>query len=281
MTKTKFSDSILEKIKAQEVTQKSRWYFVFKNGLFWTIFSIAVLFGALGFSVILFSFFESDFDLFSFFNPHHQQIFWSLLPLFWFGFFTLFLGFSVWGIHATRKGYKLSILLLLGINIFSSMALGSVFYGFGGGEKLERIFDERAPFYEGLEHRMKRVWQNPDQGRLAGEILEIRSDETLLVFNSFQGKQWIVQYRDARIPKRELRVGMPIKILGKRGQNDLFLASEIRPFMPRRMDGRGMRNTERSFEGRKENQNHFELDRRKLRDEMRSSLFRKERSLYK
>jgi hypothetical protein len=232
MNPSTFSESILKKIKARHIKPKSKWQFIARNIGFWGIFTFSVILGAAGVSVLIFALFEADFDLFAELSGSGLSLFFSWLPIFWIVFFILFVGIAMWGIRKTKKGYRFSIHAILMTNITLGILLGGLVYGIGGAEQFERIFAENAPMYQGMQHRMQEMWTRPEDGRLAGTIIEIR-EEGILLLDDFSNQQWVVDIVDAPV-RRPLEAGRKVKIMGSITGDHTFTAVMVRPFIGRK-----------------------------------------------
>ncbi|MCF7830729.1 hypothetical protein K9M41_01900 [Candidatus Gracilibacteria bacterium] len=242
MNPTKISASVLKKIKTQNIVPKSKWQFLFKNVLLWILFGFSVLLSAIGVSVIIFAFRETDFDLFSYLDGSALQRFLSLLPIFWLLFFAVFVGIALIGLRKTKRGYRFSVSKLLLVNMVLGILLGTVFYNLGGSEKFESVFANNVRFYRGIHNERLRRWARPSQGRLAGEIIEIKKEQIFLL-NDFDQKEWRVDARDLiRELPFELQVGMKIRMIGEEISKNEFKAKVIRPWrMEPRRDLKGER----------------------------------------
>ncbi len=239
MNPSKFSETILRKIKARHIRPRSKWQFIARNIVFWGIFGISVLLGAGGVSVLIFALLETDFNIFSELSGSGWSLFFSWLPIFWIVFFVVFIGIALWGIRKTKKGYRFSVHKLLLINVIASILLGGMVYGIGGAEEFECIFADKAPMYQRMEHRIRGMWAEPTEGRLAGTILEVQTSGVLLL-DDFSHQQWVVDITE--IPTElPLEEGRKIKILGEKTAEHAFKAKIIRPLLERRgqLFGRG------------------------------------------
>lgn len=234
MTPSKFSDFIVQKIQKEHIKPIARWHFVLKNILFWCVFTVSILLGAIGFSVIIFALQQAEIGIVSVFFKDDIPFFLALLPLFWIVFFVLFVLFSFWGVQHTKKGYRLPFWMLLGINMVLSIGLGTSFHAFDGGEKIEKIVSDNAPFYQGMERKMKKVWHHPQYGRISGRVLSIQ-DENIFLLDSFSGDVWEIDTSTRKETDHfafEILPDALVKILGKPLNEKRFKADIIRPFMP-------------------------------------------------
>ena len=55
--------NILEKISDQEITPKSRWWYIIGHVSLWSVFVLAILVGSLAFGMLIFEIFSSEWQL--------------------------------------------------------------------------------------------------------------------------------------------------------------------------------------------------------------------------
>ena len=233
MTK-KLADFVLKKIKACHLTPRPRWHYVIKDAAFWGVFFFSILLGSLGVAVILYALLDTDFDLISYVPTSQIGLFMQLLPGVWLVFFLIFVSLAIWGAQHTKKGYKLSILMIVVANFLLSLLVGGVIYAFGGGERIEHIFAREVPFYDCFEKRRKAMWQRHKENLLAGEILGLEEDK-IIILNDLSGERWEVDYAGAKFPEWiDFQVGMKVRMLGERVAEGQFKAFRIRPWEGRR-----------------------------------------------
>ncbi|KAA3630856.1 MAG: hypothetical protein DWQ02_17270 [Bacteroidetes bacterium] len=233
------SKKILEKIKSENIQPIPRWKFVLKNVSLWAVFSIAVIFGALAFSIVLFSIQQSEFDLLSHMSHSRLEFFLGLLPFFWIISLVTFLILAIFSIQHSKKGYKFTVSRLVGISTALSILLGTLFFIGGGAERLENAFAVNVALYESIQEKKIKTWMKPDEGFLSGTISKTNSNSFELT--DFNEKIWVVFYEDAFIPPRiMLEPGEMIKLVGQIVEDNKFRADEIRPW-----GGPGNRNQRR------------------------------------
>jgi len=224
----KKSQELINKIKSRGIKQKPRWYYIIENIIFWGIFSLSIILGGIAFSIILYAIGESDFNLLRNLSSPGIRSFISFLPFIWILFLGICLTIAALGIRNTKKGYRYSLLWILGINILLSILFGLLFFYTGGGQKIEEIFARRVPLYRGIEERKISVWSRPGSGFLSGIILEKQSEDIFLL-EDFTGEKWQVNVQDIIIhPNLSLEPGEKIKIVGTSSEKNIFIAEEIR-----------------------------------------------------
>ncbi len=242
--KKPLADKILKKIQDHHLTPRPRWHYIVKDAAFWGLYFGALILGSGAIGVMLFAFFETDFDLLSYVPGNQLASFLHLLPLYWIVFFCLFSALAIWGAQRTKKGYRISICILILSNLVISLALGSGLYYSGGGERLERVFSRGVPFYRPLEHRREKMWRKVENGFLGGKILALHEDK-ILILSDFDEKEWEVDYSEARFRRPiELQEGLRIRLIGIKISENQFKADVIRPWRKKRGPGfprRGMK----------------------------------------
>ncbi len=202
------------------------------------MFFSSILLGGLAFSVIIFSFTQTEFDLLSHVSHSRIEFLLGILPLLWIVFVLLFLIFSYYIVRNTKTGYKYSVIMIFGGSIVLSILLGSILFYSGGGKKFEEIFSQNISFYEGIEEKKQVYWTTPEHGFLSGTIKEVSQDEEVITIKDFSQKNWVIHYKNTNIRQKViLKKGEKIKIIGeitKKGEEieekNNFSAQEIRPW---------------------------------------------------
>ncbi len=230
------SEKLLAKIKGQQIKPKPKWQFWAQRSLAGAGFALAVLLGALAFSILLFAIQQTDFNVLSHLGHSHLELFLGLLPFFWIGLLILALLTGMYGIRHSARGYKFTLARQMGYSAALSILLGALFFITGGASYLEKAFAIQVSLYESIQEKKIKLWMMPEQGQLAGQIMEVSPSALQLV--DFFGKRWTIDYDSAFVPPVVLlESGEEIKLLGKKHGNNLFVAEDIRPWQ-----GPGSRN---------------------------------------
>lgn len=225
------SKKIIDKIKSEKIQPIPRWHFVLKNLATWTAFTGAVLFGALAFSVVLFSIQQTDFNLTTHISHSKLEFFLGLLPFFWIISLIAFLVLAIFSIQHSKKGYKFAVTRLVGISTALSILIGTLLFIGGGAAKLENAFAINVSFYESIQEKKAKIWTNPKEGFLSGIIQGVEEDEDLLYVKGFDDNIWEVFFEGAFIPSVVLlEEGEKVKFIGKLTGKQSFQAEEIRPW---------------------------------------------------
>jgi len=131
--------------------------------------------------------------------------------------------------RATGRGYRYSW-LKIGLSLTVVVLLVGFLVNYWGlSQRLDSAFSA-SPAYQNRSMYMIQVWQNPDNGLLAGKIVAIQ-DNNNFSLRDFDGKIWSIEtsgtiWRHGLAPE----VGLQIKIIGS-AKGDSFIAQEVRPWM--------------------------------------------------
>lgn len=222
-------DKLLNTMKTQNIKPKPKWQFTLKNALIVGGVIVSVVFGALAFSVVLFSIQQLGFDLIAHMSHTTFEFFLGILPFLWIGAMLIFLFLAMLSVRNSSKGYKFSPVRLLIYNSTFSVLLGVVFFISGGAGWLETSFETNIEFYKSVEEKKVDMWSMPESGYLSGTITSVH-DSTLVLID-FQEKQWQIDFAGAFIPKViTIEIGEKIKLTGKITREQAFKASDIRPW---------------------------------------------------
>ncbi|MBK8554373.1 MAG: hypothetical protein IPL65_00745 [Lewinellaceae bacterium] len=225
----KDSEKLIQTIREKNIQPVPKHFFTLKNAAAWLGFLLAVLLGALAFSVVLFCIQQTDFNLFSHLGHSRLEFFLGLLPVFWILFLMLALVLAMVSIRKTGKGYKFSITRLAAFTTAFSILAGTLLFIAGGGRALEHAFELNVNLYESVQEKKVKLWSQPEQGYLSGTILS--SDATSILIEDFSNQQWEMHYDSAFVaPVLTLEKGQKIKAIGKMLGKGQFEAREIRPW---------------------------------------------------
>jgi hypothetical protein len=80
-------------------------------------------------------------------------------------------------------------------------------------------------------------WMQPSSGFLSGDVISILGNE--LKIRDLNGKEWVVKLNNSSLvrPAVKMEIGQRIKMIGQIESGNIFIVSEIRPWM-----GKGMMN---------------------------------------
>ncbi|MEA3398462.1 MAG: hypothetical protein U9R06_01830 [Patescibacteria group bacterium] len=241
--KKDFSKELLEKIKSKKLTPRPKWHFLLKDYMVWGIGAISLIIGAMAFSVIIYMLKYNDWDIYDRISDSFLSFIFLTLPYFWLIFLAVFIFIVYYNLKHTKKGYRYSLPIVLVISVSSSILLGSMFFAIGLGETIDDVLGSKMPLYERIINHRMQFWAHPEEGRLSGLVVSQISENEIIVLNQ-QMLKWNALLNDVKRPKDfEIIIGRPIRLIGKKINNNVFRAIEILPVGPGRgflMRDRGM-----------------------------------------
>lgn len=237
------SEEILTNIKDHKITPRPRWQFLFKNYFIWTIGFLALFFGAVSISLIIFMLRYNEWSSYSRLNSGPIESLLLVVPIFWIISLLIFVILVYFNFKKTKHGYRYRPLLVVAVAIVISIILGLGFSVLGMGQKIDALLGRRAPLYDSIINPRLRFWSNPDAGRLSGLVVsEDLKDNFIVVDNN--NIEWQVNYVESNDEKlmeakkkgvsddelSSIAVGRPVRFLGKKSGDKKFIAKEIIAF---------------------------------------------------
>ncbi|MGD9898409.1 MAG: hypothetical protein AB7T22_04690 [Calditrichaceae bacterium] len=93
---------------------------------------------------------------------------------------------------------------------------------------MELLLERNFTFYESVEKRKQEVWTSPDEGLLAGVIIDNISTQQIKI-KDFHGIEWLIDVSEATFRGRiRPEENLKIKLIGLLTGNRQFKAVEIR-----------------------------------------------------
>lgn len=228
------TDSVLGKIKEQNIKPIPKWEFLLKEYFVKGLFISNLLFGSIGFGIVIYLMTNSE--LVS--DPSLVSNLWEWLiiavPFVWIILTIIFIFVAYYNFRHTKKGYKISVFKILLINVGISLIFGIILNILGVSQKLNDVFIDKVPFYTHSLDLRTQVWMRPDQGYLAGTIIDIDKSNNKIGIKDLNGQEWNVNIEDAFVKGRvKLEINEQIKLIGKLASENSFDASELRPWSGR------------------------------------------------
>ncbi len=215
----KLSEKILDRIKEDKIRQRPKWFFSVKSILVWTTLILAISFGSVIFSLVIFWFLNGI--LFGI----KSILFTSFI---WFFLLIIILYFSYYNFSNTERGYKYPFLKVVAFIFFCSLLMGYLIYKFNGSSIIDDSIHENIRAYQSLDRSTKDNWIRPEEGFIAGNIIEIINEKEFIL-RDFNSKEWLVKNNGENILITE-----EVRIIGKKVTEDVFEACEVFPWLPPR-----------------------------------------------
>ena len=226
----KISKKTLEKIKQNRISLRPKWFFKFKNYIFWSLFVLSILFGGLSVATLIYQYQKAD-SFSAYYYVHHSFLKAVILslPYFWLVIILIFIGLAIYDFYLTKKSYRFNAFFMFSASLIISLALGIILFYGGIGKKIDQKLTQDFSFYRQISQQKEKIWNQPDLGLLAGKILEIK-DQQIFVLQDLGGVIWEIDYQKVKIFGRaKIEVNEEIKIIGERQSDNTFLALQIRP----------------------------------------------------
>jgi hypothetical protein len=229
MTELNLSKRILDKIKKNHIEPKPKWRFTAKNAFIWIVAVAALLFGGLASSVVVFMLVNNDWDVYEHISGSLPEFVFITMPYYWLVFLLIFILAANYYLKNTKRGYRYKLWQVSTLIVFSSLFLGVLFYNVGMGRAIEEVFSKKVPFYSELSGHRKEIWEMADEGRIAGEVMMLISEDEFR-FKEMNSREWRIISGGAIMPPGFLiREGDIIKIIGKKIDENNFEAFIIKP----------------------------------------------------
>lgn len=230
MAKDSFKDKLLARIKHDQLEPKPRWQFLLKNYTLYVVGVLSLLIGSAAVSVMIYLFKFNDWHLYGQTKTGFWEFFILTLPYFWFIFLALFILIVYYNLKHTQKGYRYPGILLVVASIALSIILGTVFFAWGLGEKIDNILGRQAPFYSHVFNPQIDFWSQPEDGRLMGLVVEVLADDQIVVLDR-EFKEWAVTVKAPETLNQPIILRQPIRLLGQQIAPYQFVAEKSMTMM--------------------------------------------------
>lgn len=209
---------ILDRIECEKIKTRSKWYFVFKNDLFWGIGLLSVAIGSISIAASIFAFSYAEIDLYSATHDSLVAFLYDTLPIMWVLSLVIFIALGCYQIRNTRRGYRYSLVIIVGGSLVLSFGGGFTLHAMGFGELLEKAIGNHIPFHNSIDVDKRQIWVNAGRGVIAGEVVKVNTvsiSGNSFIIKDFSGRPWIVLSEE--LSPRDLSVittEQTIKIVG-------------------------------------------------------------------
>jgi len=239
------AEKILGKIKDEGIRPEASWKFALRKTLLWTGIALAGGFAAISLSLIIFSLFSIDQDIFGFapkrlFSP---AVFRSL-PLLWIGSLLAFVTLAVFEYRETGHGYRHRPLFVALTTFLIVFGVGSILHLLRVGEQSDMALRKAIPRYDQSVRPREEFWSHPEEGFAMGTISEVTSSGFLM--NTPVRNGLIIRVGEDTLirPSAKVSKDSEVRVIGDQERDGSIDAEEILPAMPPRLrDGEKGRET--------------------------------------
>lgn len=225
-----FSKEVLHTIEREQIAPRPRWIFFVRQLSLLGGLVFSILIGGISVSVLLFSIADIDPAAERMMRMHPGPFFITYLPYAWILTLVAFGIVAYYDLRNIKGAYRYRTATLLGVSLFSSIIVGSIFHAIGAGKFTERQLVRRVPRYQELDARKERMWMRPNEGMLAGQIMPGPATSSCMLYD-FSGQRWTVEVSDSLHQRvSEGFFGERVRIIGDMVRPGVFRATEIFPW---------------------------------------------------
>ncbi|MEK7462447.1 MAG: hypothetical protein AAB618_02635 [Patescibacteria group bacterium] len=183
----------MSQIRGGEICPRSKTFFQTRECTVWFLWLATVLIGALAVAVTLFVVSHSQYALYEATHENFFTFMVEVLPFLWIVIFGLMVLVGVYEVRHTKRGYRYPLWQIVGSSLILSLAGGAALQLFGLGYTTDHVLGEHMGIYSSQEKIERRMWQNPEEGRMLGKQVRPLMPPALVVdFVDIAGKSWAV-----------------------------------------------------------------------------------------
>ena len=220
----------LEEIKKEKIHPTEKWKFTARNVLVWLMLAGLIILGSASIGLMIYLMIDLDWDLYNYFRHDRIKIFLHMVPFFWLFLFLFFLALSFLIFRKTKNGYRYNGFLVGLVLLASLFSLGLALHFAKTTPQLHKQIFRNIPQYRVMCHNKEDLWSLPELGLLGGEVIEVKDKSFDL--KDFRGTYWLVDYDNETVmrPSVNLTPQEKVKLIGKKEEEKVFKALEIRPW---------------------------------------------------
>lgn len=238
----KLSSKVLSKIETEKITPIPRWQFLLKDSVTYGIFILNLIIGGVAVALTMHLFSNVDLQDLSLAGLSLWQKIMISIPVFWLILSAFFLFLAYYNFKHTPGGYRWNVVKIFVLNILVSIVLGVLLFYTGVSAKINQFCQEKIPFYTQISDPRYSYWMRPESGLLAGTITAVDLSNEKMTLVDLDGNSWQINISDSFVPGIvTLQAGEQIKLIGNATDN-IFVASQIRPWNGKMMGVKGMHN---------------------------------------
>ncbi len=230
MSEQDLSAKVLETIKEKKLKPRAKWHFVVREILIIVASAALLVVGSISFSAMIHRFQYNDYGLYAHRGSDLALFVLATIPYFWILATVAFLALLYYILKNTKKGYRYRLPVIVISSVVGSFILGGTLFIFGVGHQTDRIMNQHVPGYDKIVDHGRGFWLNPEDGLLAGEIIEMSPEETWFVVD-LHGEQWLVYVGEAEIVLfdgiKQVEVGYNCMMIGDMLTQGEFTAEQV------------------------------------------------------
>lgn len=184
-------DSVMHRIEGEQICPRPKSFYTRQEMTVWMLWAASIVIGALAIAVMLFTFMYHHYSLYEATHENFTTFLMDALPYLWILMFTLMAGVAVYNLRHTKHGYRYPLWQIFTSSFVLSLAGGALLHAGGFGYAVDHALGAQMPQYVSQEKFESKLWQNPKEGRLVGQVTkQIRPPATMAIFTDVEGLQW-------------------------------------------------------------------------------------------
>ena len=212
--KKSISEQTLSVINRKQIKPIPKWEFIAKNWTLWAGVVASLIILIIGLGLVIFGVID---DIIS--------------PYFWLVVTVIFFGLSYILFQKTKRAYHFPKWQVVMAMVILGLVIGGILFKSGLAKMIDRDLETKIPRYRQMAPMKMSVWNNPSNGYLSGEIVEI--NENNFEIKDFEGKEWTIVGEPLVKGRVSVKVGEEIKIIGSQEDKNTFEGTEVRPWSGR------------------------------------------------
>lgn len=203
-TQTSCKEKVMNRIECEGICPRSKTFFKTREYSVWALWAVSVLIGALSVAVSLFVISHRQYALYEATHENFLTFMVEALPYLWIIVFALMVGVAVYNLRHTKSGYRYPLWQIFGSSMVLSIAGGSALHLYGFGYNIDHQLGQMS-LYDSQEKMEMATWQNPNDGRLMGRLIEApRPPMVTATFADVSGHQWQIDMTDLAPHEQDL-----------------------------------------------------------------------------
>ncbi|MEZ4104364.1 MAG: hypothetical protein R3B60_03700 [Candidatus Paceibacterota bacterium] len=208
--------SVLERLKENDLNPRPKAFFLVKEIIFWFFWFLSTGVGAIAVAITLFVIGYRQYALYEATHDNFLTFMVEVLPFLWFFLLFLMIILATYNIRHTKRGYRYSLLVVVGLSVGVSFVGGVLLQTSGIGFSADRWLGHYISLYNSQEKIELRLWQSPVAGRIIGQVYEMNNDNSEALFVDIYNTRWglVTTELDDDDIKR-LGTGQNVKVVGQ------------------------------------------------------------------
>ncbi len=190
---------VLELIERDKIRPTKKVYFSIKDKSLWSLMLISILICSAAFSVMIYSFTNSEADFYQMTHDNFLDFILNITPYLWIIVFIMFAIVGYENFKHTNKGYKYSFTVIIVFGLVVNVIFGLILHYVGVSKIIDQDLSSDNTFIRSSDSIRRMSWSHPENGILSGEVVSFTDGSSTFVLKDFNGNLWVVS--TSYIPK--------------------------------------------------------------------------------